>query len=179
MDDLKAVRVDARDHHGKSEADFRIPDGRQVTALPLPLRHSGPQAFSADGNGFLLDWRCLPERPSDSLVPDDDAQRRATALLDRVKAVWARIREVEEALATPAAMWQCLQDIWLHGTQAEPEMDLIVRQARELPPCPGASLQGAEASAAAHLTHAAAGPSAGDGPEDDALAGPAAWGDHR
>jgi hypothetical protein len=131
--DLKAIRVDGRGHGIKGEADFRVTINRQVVALPLPLRHGRPQAITVGNKGLLLDWRDLPERPADGAMPDDGAQHRAKALLDRVKSVWARIREVEEALATPATMWLRLQDVWLNGAQADPEMDLIVRQARELP----------------------------------------------
>jgi hypothetical protein len=133
VEDLKALRVDGRGNGSRSEADFRVAKNRETIALPLPLRHGKRSTITAGDKGLVLDWRDLPERPSDSSEPSDDAQRRAKALLDRVKSVWARIREVEEALATPATMWQRLQDIWLNSAQADPEMDLIVRQARELP----------------------------------------------
>jgi len=134
VEDLKAIRVDGRGHGSKSEADFRVYRDRHVVALPLPLRHGRPQAIVTGNKGLLLDWSGLPERPDEGAAPSNDAERRATALLDRVKSVWARIREVEEALATPATMWQRLEDIWLKGVQADPEMDIIVRQARELSP---------------------------------------------
>jgi hypothetical protein len=133
VEDPEAMRVDGRGRGGKGDVDFRVANNRQVIALPLPLRHGRRQAITAGSNGFLLHWDDLPERPADGIVPDNDVQRRAKALLDRVKSVWARIREVEEAMATPAAMWQHLQDIWLNGDEADPEMDLIVRHARELP----------------------------------------------
>lgn len=137
VDDLRVIRVDGRAQGIHGEADFRVTSGkqvRQVIALPLPLRHGRSQAIRGGEEGFHLDWRDLPERPSDSVVPDDASQRRAKELLDRVKSVWARIREVEEALATPATMWQRLAEVWQNATRADPEMDLIVRQARELPP---------------------------------------------
>jgi len=134
VEDIKAIRIEGRGYGSKGEPDFRVTGDRHVIALPLPLRHGRPQAITSGNKGLLLDWRDLPERPADGAVSDDDAQRRAKALLDRVKSVWARIREVEEASATPATMWLRLEDIWLSGGRADPEMDLIVRQARELPP---------------------------------------------
>lgn len=134
VNDIKALRVDGRGYGNKGEADFKVTSDRHVISLPLPLRHGSPQPISSGNRGLLLDWHKLPERPADGIVPDDDAQGRAKALLDRVKSVWARIREVEEAAATPATMWPRLEAIWLSGGQADPEMDLIVRQARELPP---------------------------------------------
>jgi hypothetical protein len=132
VEDYNALRLDGRRHGGI--ADFKAGQNREVVALPLPLRHGMSSTFTAGDKGLVLDWHGLPERPADSLVPADEAQRQAKVLLDRVKAVWARIREVEEALATPVTMWQRLQDIWLSGRGAIPEMDSIVQQARELPP---------------------------------------------
>ena len=132
-EELSAIHIDGRRIGSESHADFSVAKDRHVIALPLPLRHGRPQAITAGDKSFAIDGHALPERPADGAIPNDDAQRRAKALLDRVKSVWARIREVEEVLATPATMWQRLESIWLNGAQADPEMDVIVRQARDLP----------------------------------------------
>jgi hypothetical protein len=75
----------------------------------------------------------IPDRPNERLEPTTDRQREAFALLDRVKAVWARLREVGTAIADPATIWENLTRRWMADDMSgNPEMDIIVKQAREL-----------------------------------------------
>ena len=49
--------------------------------------------------------------------------------------VWARLRDVESAIADPASLWKRLGELLLaEDTATNPEMDIIVRQARRLLP---------------------------------------------
>jgi hypothetical protein len=51
----------------------------------------------------------------------------------RVKQVWARLREVDDAIADPAKLWSSLRALWLsEDTNEQPSMAAIVEQARRL-----------------------------------------------
>jgi hypothetical protein len=131
LDTPGPVRIGDRAEPGWAESWL----GEGVIALPLPLRPTHALKLLAGGSALLLDATALPVRPDEEREPKDEAERRARALLDRVKTVWARLRDVEATLADPAQMWHRLQALWLdEAARADPEMDIIVRHARLLPP---------------------------------------------
>lgn len=125
------VRIGERAEPGKAEPWL----GPGVVVLPLPLRPTRALRVLAGGATLLLDASALLARPEEDRAPEDAEQRQATALLDRVKSVWARLRDVEGTLEDPAQMWRRLRALWLDdAARADPEMDIIVRHARLLPP---------------------------------------------
>ena len=86
---------------------------------------------TASGVAHLV-FPMIPDRP---LEPAANEKQEAKTLLDRVKSVWTRLREVETAIADPARIWERLCELWLKENAAtDPEMDIIVRQARHLLP---------------------------------------------
>jgi hypothetical protein len=130
-DPADTVRIGDRLEPGKAEPFL----GPGVFAVPLPLRPTGALRLLAGRTTLRLDASALPARPLEKREPEDEAKRQAKALLDRVKSVWARLRDVEGTLEDPAQMWRRLQALWLEArAQADPEMDIIVRHVRELPP---------------------------------------------
>lgn len=126
------VRIGDHAEPGRAES-WLVPG---VTAVPQPLRPTRPLRVLVDGTSFWLDASALPVRPEEDLDPENDSESlRAKGLLDRVKSVWARLRDVEATLEDPAQMWRQLQALWLDdAARANPEMDIIVRHARLLPP---------------------------------------------
>lgn len=109
--------------------------GHGIFAIPIPLRHAGVAVVTTGHGSAWLDFAALPERPSENLDPADEDQARAKALLDRVKSVWARLRDVEATLSDPGRIWLTLTELWLgNAPEDDPEMDIIVRQARQLLP---------------------------------------------
>jgi hypothetical protein len=120
--------VDGRPYAGRP--DNTLEDGRRIFVMPIPLRVvSGMKVRTALGSPHLV-FPAIPDRPQG---PATNENPEAKALLDRVKSVWDRLREVETSLADPALVWQTLSELWLkENTAADPEMDIIVRQARHL-----------------------------------------------
>lgn len=125
--------IDARP--GQGAELFQLADRRRVFALPIPLRPSLGLSVAVPGGTVHLSFPAIPDRPVETLDRTKKPQPEATLLLNRVKAVWARMREIKTATADPARMWDRLHDLWMnHTADAEPEMDIIVRQARHMPP---------------------------------------------
>lgn len=131
-DSSELVRIGDHAEPGRAES-WLVPG---VTAVPQPLRPTRPVRVLIEGTSLWLDASALPARPEEDLDPEQDSESlRAKALLDRVKSVWARLRDVEATLEDPAQMWRQLQALWLDdAARANPEMDIIVRHARLLPP---------------------------------------------
>lgn len=113
----------------------RVDGTRRAYALPLPLRR---------GKGFVIEtplgrttvrFDHVPDAPKADATPDSGVPPTdGDLLMDRVKRVWTRLREVEEVIADPAVMWHRLAERWLDGLSDErPKMDEIVKQARTLP----------------------------------------------
>ena len=104
-------------------------------AIPVPLRNTGLLTATAGDSKLCLDLSSLPERPQDNVEPENPEQQLAKVVLDRVKSVWARLRDVEAALGDPERIWLRLTELWLgEEVQRDPEMDAIVKQARLLGP---------------------------------------------
>jgi len=123
--------VDGRNSNGR--VTHSLNDGRRVYVMPLPLHPSRGMTIDVGAHRVPLVFDALPDRPNERLEPTTDRQREAFVLLDRVKAVWARLREVEAAIADPATIWEELTRRWLADDMSgNPEMDIIVKQAREL-----------------------------------------------
>jgi hypothetical protein len=112
--------------------DNTLDDGRRIFVMPIPLRAArGMKVSTASGSAHLV-FPAIPDRP---LEPATNEQQEAKVLLDRVKSVWTRLNEVETAIADPARIWERLCELWLkEDAAADPEMDIIVRQARRLLP---------------------------------------------
>ena len=109
--------------------------GHGIFAMPVPLRGSDGMHVQTHVGSVRLEFSSIPDRPLEDLEPETEDQVMAKALLDRVKSVWARLREVESALADPARIWEHLVKSWLaDAAAANPEMDIIVDQARRLFP---------------------------------------------
>lgn len=84
-----------------------------IYAIPVPLRDTGVLTAAAGDRELRLDLSALPERPQEDLEPANQDQMRARSVLDRVKSVWARLRDVEVALADPERIWLRLTELWL------------------------------------------------------------------
>jgi len=112
---------------------MRLADQRSVFAIALPSRPSAGLVLSAGGTTWRLALPAIPDRPHEADEPTSENERAASALLARVKAVWARVRDIELCLANPATIWPRLTARWLDPTTLDPPMmDVIVRHARTL-----------------------------------------------
>ena len=126
--------IDGKSDVGESVATLPKPDDRQVYAIPTPLMPS---------QGLVLHWPDrqqtrlrFPQLPDKSRGDPDSVKQdlsEGDLLRARIKRIWARLREVEEAIADPARMWTRLRNLWLDSTKNDdPRMDVIVKQARTL-----------------------------------------------
>jgi hypothetical protein len=77
-------------------------------------------------------WPDAPERPRGNADPVTAEEKAAHALFLRAGSVWDRIADVDTLLADPAGLWTNLRILWTELDAGEPQMDVIVRQAREL-----------------------------------------------
>ena len=124
---------------GDSKEIQRLADGRCVFTMPIPIRMADGMVVSTERGDVRLVFEGIPDRPSSleqlDLATPTDRKREAIVLLNRIKAVWARLRDVESAIADPATIWERLTELWLtEDRAAAPEMDIIVQQARSLLP---------------------------------------------
>lgn len=102
----------------------------QLAHLPLPLR-SGQGLELRDGPVVVrLRWPDVPDRPRETGAGEQ--AEAGMPLMQRARAVWDRIQDVETALADPATLWQTLHHRWTGTDSGMPQMHVIVRQAREL-----------------------------------------------
>ena len=127
--------VDGKKGGGKET--HGLSDGRRVYTMPIPLRAAAGVVVTTAQGDVRLHFDGIPDRPPEKLDPATatDRQREAIALLDRVKAVWARLRDVESAIADPATIWKRLTTLWSSEDRpVNPEMDIIVHHARRLLP---------------------------------------------
>ncbi len=120
---------------GRLESIARLPnpDPRSVYAMPTPLAPSKGVSFQwPNGAKTLLRFPNWPSKPSGDPDPFKEPDE-GDILRGRIKRIWARLREVDEARADPASMWKRLRDLWLDPVRNDdPRMDVIVRQARRL-----------------------------------------------
>lgn len=108
---------------------------RSAWSIPFPLKTSKPTVLIVGDRRVELVWRGLPDAPSAVDMGEGAEPHPGLPLMNRVKQVWTRLREVEDVLNDPATLWDRLARLWLSGdTDSRPRMDEIVRQARELPP---------------------------------------------
>jgi hypothetical protein len=118
---------------GIGAKEYALPDGHSVFCIPIPLRVADGLSVQTVVGPLHVGFASIPDRPPEDLLPENDEQSRAKALLDRIKSVWARLRDVELALADPASIWERLAALWMTDAAAtNPEMDIIVRHARRL-----------------------------------------------
>ena len=118
---------------GNSEAVAKLPDGRQVYAMPLPLKQAKGLILETPLGKTLLRMQHVPDAPTKDYDPDGGLPSNGDLLMLRVKQIWARLREVEDSIADPATLWSRLCDLWVRAKASDdPEMDVIVKQARRL-----------------------------------------------
>lgn len=103
-----------------------------LSLLPVPVRRSSPQSVAVPGGRADLVWADSLDRPRGDAAPANDQERAARDLNLRARAVWDRISDVDELLADPARLWTALRARWTGADAAEPQMDVIVRHARDL-----------------------------------------------
>lgn len=111
---------------------FRAANGEsvQLALLPCPLRPSKGVTIRDGVHSVHLRWSDLPDRPSEK--GHGGQGEPGLALLQRARAVWDRIQDVEEALADPATLWQQLYLRWTSEDAGMPQMHVIVRHSREM-----------------------------------------------
>lgn len=121
---------------GGCECLGQVDATRRAYGLPLPLKQAkGITIETAAGRTVLL-CRHVPDAPLQDRDPDPNVpSTKGDDLMDRVKRIWTRLKDVEEVIADPATMWSRLASLWMSSTADErPKMDEIVKQARSLPP---------------------------------------------
>lgn len=115
----------------------RDPSGQHDVAtvlalLPFPIRRSPGFAVATPNGACRLSWSAAPEKQGPNHEPQNEDERLAHALMQRVLAVWDRISDVEDALVDPSKLWKTLAWRWAELDHQQPRMDIIVRQARDL-----------------------------------------------
>jgi hypothetical protein len=131
LPDGKAVSVDGA--RASLRRVFQLDAVRSIFILALPLRPSARVALTVGSTTWQLTMPAMHDRPSETEEPATPAQYQAHALLARVLAVWARLRDVELCLADPATIWPRLAVQWLDAeSHPAPRMDPIVSHARRL-----------------------------------------------
>tara|TARA_B100002003_G_scaffold251151_1_gene293325 strand:- start:142 stop:1728 length:1587 start_codon:yes stop_codon:yes gene_type:complete len=129
-----SLRADGVRVAPEPQSGFAVADqSRALDLLPMPLRHA-PGISIAGANGeSRLRWPSAPERPVGSGQRQTEEEAAARALLRRAEAVWDRLRDVEDALADPARLWEELRRRWTTpDLERPPQMDVIVRQSHAL-----------------------------------------------
>ena len=123
-------RINGRPGDGTSLFELQA---RRIFALPIPPHPSKGLNVTVPGGLAHIAFDGVPDRPNER-DRSDEGLHEAFVLLDRVKAVWARMREVEMARIDPATVWETLHRLWMGQTGVDdPEMDVIVRHAVALP----------------------------------------------
>lgn len=102
----------------------------QLAQLPFPLCPASGLMLRNNAETILLKWPDLPDRPREK--GHGEQHEPGVPLLQRARAVWDRIHDVEEALSDPATIWQDLHRRWTSEVASQPQMHVIVRHAREV-----------------------------------------------
>ncbi len=125
----EGVQVNGRRDATEAVVGFALEsDARRLTLMPIPLRTKPGFVLSTGGRNIRVVWPGLPERPPANLEPQTDEEMEAQRLMLRVRAVWARLKDVDVALADPAKLWPEIRRRWMEkGGDDKPEMDVIVR----------------------------------------------------
>jgi hypothetical protein len=115
---------------------FTGQDGRSFPLGLLPYARDPARGWllRSGDHAVQLHWPDAPAQPS-TRGDEQDTQAPSTVLYQRVEMIWARLRDLENALMDPLAVWDKVADLW---TSAEsdarnPMMEPIARQARALP----------------------------------------------
>ena len=116
------------------EAIAKLADGRRVFAVPAPLKQAkGLQLALQDGRQTRIRFANVPDAPIADYDPEKGDPSTGDQLMTRIKQIWVRLREVEEAIADPASLWSRLRELWADSTTGDdPKMEIIVKQARLL-----------------------------------------------
>lgn len=104
----------------------------RLALLPFPLSPRRGLELREGARSLTLCWPGQPDRPRERGAAE--AAEPGAPLMQRARAVWDRIQDVEEALADPATLWQTLHRRWTGADPDLPQMHVIVRQARALAP---------------------------------------------
>ena len=112
--------------------DLRTAGGEavQLAQLPIPLQPSKGLTLRDGAQSVLVTWPDLPDRPREK--GHGEQHEPGVPLMQRARAVWDRIQDIEEALADPATLWQQLHRRWTGEDAGLPQMHVIVRHAREV-----------------------------------------------
>lgn len=106
---------------------------RVLGVMAMPLRQQQPHKLVSEDRVVSIEWPTLPNRPSPKAPVQTDGERDAHELMQRAKAVWERLHDVEFALFDPANLWPDLQRRWTADDEHfEPRMDIIVKHAMDL-----------------------------------------------
>lgn len=128
-------RVDHHAGHTVAHAVFNTTDGATQTLwhIARPLRISKPSNVTRAATGLLIDWHGFPNRPLKDQDGNLEEERIGSDLMQRIQSIWARLKDVKESLAHPIDLWPSVAARWMQEDEARrPEMDVIVRHAREL-----------------------------------------------
>ena len=127
--------INGRSDAAEPVAGFTLDDTRSLGLMPLALKRK-PGATVADAHTVTrILWNDAPEKLSSAVEPRSDDEQMARNLFLRAETVWDRLAELETALSNPIILWLELRRRWTdEQDDAEPRMDVIVRQARRLGP---------------------------------------------
>ncbi len=118
---------------GMGEAIATLRDGRRVYSVPLPLKRAKGLIVETPIGKTLLRFANVPDAPTRDHDPNSGEPGDGDRLMARVKQVWARLRDVDDAISDPAKLWSRLRALWLgEDTSDQPSMAAIVEHARHL-----------------------------------------------
>ena len=103
--------------------------------MPLPLKQVKGLLLSTPLGKTVIRFASVSDVPTKDHDPGSGEPADGDRLMASVKQVWARLYDVEEAIADPANLWSKLGERWLSGDSSkQPFMSAIVEQARGLRP---------------------------------------------
>ena len=107
---------------------------RPIGLLPYPRDPARGWLLRCGEHRVQLYWPDAPTQPS-MRGDQTEAQAPGVALYQRVEMTWTRLRDVENALMDPLAVWDTVADLWTSADSdaRDPMMEPIALQARALP----------------------------------------------
>jgi histone H3/H4 len=131
-DDASPPALERQTNPAEKFIDVSTAGGQKVklALIPFPLRPGQGLSLQSRTMASHVVWPNAPDRPRERGWDDPDDP--GIQLMQRARAVWDRIQDVEEALEDPATLWQKLRDRWTGADPGMPQMHVIVRQARSL-----------------------------------------------
>ena len=118
---------------GTSEFLGRVDGTRAAWLLPFPVKAGSQPLIHIGERRISVEWTDMPAAPDADAVEESGVPDPGIQLMDRVKRIWTRLREVEDLIADPATLWPELTRRWTGGEADErPKMDEIVIQSRSM-----------------------------------------------